>query len=599
MKIADALAYAPVVTTAVTDDGRFVILGVPRYDPSDGSKRPRLFLLDLDTRQPAWREITPADSNDHGAHPLPGSHRAVVYREEAGVTSLVVVDLTDPGAVTPPLVGAPTGTALVKPWPATGAVGCVGFDADGTRRLWVWSDVAQAPVAVTPSRLRVADWSASPDRSVAAWLHIPPRQIGAPAPKHLLFVGQAGMWSEVEAPENVLGFLAWSPDGRHLAVLARPQDEVLTQPRLWVWARETGRWSRLLEGHDGWITGLDWDGPDGIVVAVEQGIEGRLLRAGLDGAVQRIGAGLGFVSAPHVAKENGRLVALAQDVHEPQHARLWMPGEAGDGRKISRFNGRLDALDRRPAERFAWTAPDGLALEGLLVRPAGDGPHPMIVWLHGGPAEHLQRTFSAYFQVFAAAGYAVFAPNVRGSTGRDDAFLRAVVGDLCGADVADVESGVRRLIVAGVAHRRRVSLLGWSYGGSLALSVAAQAKWVRCVVAGAPVADWLTVFGARSWPAVTRAYFPGETWEDPASYDRCSPARRLGTMNAPTLLLHGEGDDRVPVSQSRFVYHTLLARGVPTDLRVFGGEGHVFSAPWAVQEFLARTLAWVGTHAVD
>jgi dipeptidyl aminopeptidase/acylaminoacyl peptidase len=70
-------------------------------------------------------------------------------------------------------------------------------------------------------------------------------------------------------------------------------------------------------------------------------------------------------------------------------------------------------------------------------------------------------------------------------------------------------------------------------------------------------------------------------------------------VNAPTLLLHGELDDRVPLSQSRLVYQVLSARGVVTDLRLFPGEGHLFHAPWAVQEAWARSVAWLQHHTAD
>lgn len=596
MKIADALAYAPILGSALSPDGRKLVATVPRYDTTLAARRLRLHALELDGSS-SWRPVGDAEETLFSPVFSPDSTHLAAFRERADGRDLVVLEAhSHEVAQAPP--GIPLGAVALKWWGSPGRLALIGLDDEGTRRVFAWTTWEHPPVPITPARRRVGDFAFAPRSDRFAWTFAPPRPIGAPTPRTQLYLGQVGetAFVEVELPENPLGFLAFSPDGRHLALLCRPDDEVLCAPRLWVVEVETGLAQRLVPSADGWITGYDWsiDGPS-LVVAVEHGVVGLLVRVDLDGKVTPVGPVDTFLSAPHCDRSTGRIVHLQQDGHVTQHLRLMEP-HAQTSTRLSRFNARIDEMPLRPLERVTWRAPDGLLLEGLLMVPDGEPPFPMITWLHGGPAEHLQRTFSAYWQVFAAAGFAVFAPNYRGSSGRGDVFLRRLVGDLCGADVADVDAGVRRLIVGGVAHRRRVGLMGWSYGGALALSTAAEAPWVRAIVAGAPVLDWLTVFGARSWPAVTRAYFDGEPWEKPESYDRASPVRRLGRMNAPTLILHGDEDDRVPLSQSRLAQHLLTARGVQTDLRVFPGEGHVFHAPWAVQEMLARTLAWFTHH---
>lgn len=584
MKVTDIPAYTPITGSAISRDGRFAAVVTPVLDAAAGRRVERAWLLDLDGRG-AWKPVGPPAASVHGVTFLTDGRLAVIHELDS-VRTVGVVAPTEPEVVVA-AVGAPPGAHALKTW--GGGLGCLGLDSDGTRRVWGWRDVGAAPEALTPAKQSVADWAAIGVSGALTWIVAPPRQVGAPWPSHTLYRSGDPPVALV-LPENPLGYLAVS-DGGQIAVLARPRDEPLTQPRLWVvGAAGAARW---LAEETGWITGYDWDG-ETLVVAVDDGVDGKIVSAAGPGPAAPWGDGGGYDTGPRIGGR--RALFLRQDGHMPQHLRL---REGTEERRLTRFHPAMEAGDLRPARRVTWTAPDGLGLEGLLYTPSGEAPYRTVVWLHGGPAEHLQRTFSAPFQVLLAAGFAVFAPNPRGSTGRGDAFLQSLRGGLCTADVADVEAGVRRLIVEGVAHRRRIGVMGWSYGGSLALAVAAACPWVRAVVAGAPVADWLTVFGARTWPALTAAWFPGPPWEHPAAYDAASPARRLGQVNAPTLLLHGELDDRVPPSQSRLVYQVLSARGVVTDLRLFPGEGHLFHAPWAVQEAWARALAWLQHHTAD
>jgi dipeptidyl aminopeptidase/acylaminoacyl peptidase len=229
--------------------------------------------------------------------------------------------------------------------------------------------------------------------------------------------------------------------------------------------------------------------------------------------------------------------------------------------------------------------------------PEGKPPFPTLVWIHGGPAEHIQQTFSPYFQVFASLGWAIFAPNFRGSTGRDNAFLRANIDNLCDQDGTDVMRGLDKLVRKGLADPAQVATMGWSYGGSLALTIAARSKRISSVVAVAPVADWTSIFGARSYPALTGEYFSSELWEDRAPFDRASPITRVKRIKAPTLFLHGGQDTRVPLEQSRLIFRMLRAQGIETDFVVYPDEQHIFTMPSSIMDMLHRVSQWIGKHS--
>lgn len=598
--VADALAHAPVTGSVIDPDGRFLAAVVPRYDAVRDAVSEGLYVLDLGARG-AWRAVGRPGDAFHGPTFGPDG-RLAAFRAHGVVEDLVVFDPADADDVEGRAVaGMPPQAAALTWWDAPGRLACLGVDDQATRRLLVWEDPGESPRPVTPPRRRVVDFAFAPESPRLVWLHGPPRRLGRPPPVSTLWYATHPRLRgyAVRTPEPYLGFLAWDPGGRVVAGLSRPEGEILTAPHLQVVDPETMEAWFPLRGVDGWITGFDWLPGEvpALLVAVEQGVVGRLLRVSLDGEVDAIGPDHTFLSGPKVARRTGRILHLRQDGHEPQHLRV---RDGARDRRVSRFNARLDARDLRPQETVCWAAPDGTAIEGLLTVPAGEGPHPLLLWCHGGPAEHLQRTFSPWFQVLAGAGWAVLAPNFRGSTGRDDAFLRASVGDLGGADVDDVLAGVDALGRDARLDPARVGAIGWSYGATLSLLAAARRPTgpgaIRAVVAGAPVVDWITAFGAPAWPHVTRAYFPGDPWDVPEAYDAASPIRHLRTLAAPTLLLHGADDPRVPVGQSRLVQRLLLAKGRQADLRIFPGEGHVFASAWARREAMVRTLAWFDAH---
>ncbi len=121
------------------------------------------------------------------------------------------------------------------------------------------------------------------------------------------------------------------------------------------------------------------------------------------------------------------------------------------------------------AEDYVWTAKDGWEIHGWLLRPVGEGgPRAVIVDVHGGPVWSWRPGCvgrSALYVTLLRAGYAIFQPNPRGSTGRGQDFARAVAGDMGGADAQDILSGLDRLVADGIVDPKRIGVTGISYGG--------------------------------------------------------------------------------------------------------------------------------------
>ncbi|MET0187810.1 MAG: alpha/beta fold hydrolase [Pseudonocardia sediminis] len=234
-----------------------------------------------------------------------------------------------------------------------------------------------------------------------------------------------------------------------------------------------------------------------------------------------------------------------------------------------------EGLVRPVAEGF--TGEDGLALSGWLLRPPGaDGPHPTLIWLHGGPEAEERPGFAPLLQALAARGVAVFAPNVRGSGGRGRTFSQADDLDRRAFSITDVRAAVTHLTGTGLADPARIAVAGRSYGGYLTL--AALTRFPELFAAGVDVCGMsdLPAFYDDTEPwigaAATTKY--GDPHDDAALLAALSPIHDAGRITAPLLVVHGGHDTNVPLGQARAIVEALRGRGATAELLLLDDEGH-------------------------
>jgi len=281
------------------------------------------------------------------------------------------------------------------------------------------------------------------------------------------------------------------------------------------------------------------------------------------------------------ASRDGGVVATCLYHHVPD---VWAGPPDGELRRLSDLAPELAGVAWGAQERLAWRAPDGLALDGLLVLPPGrsraDGPFPLVLMLHGGPygrfGDDVQLHWALPGQWLATAGYAVFCANPRGGYGHGVEFARSVRGAVGLADWPDVEAGLERLIDEGVADPDRLALGGWSQGGYMTAWGITQTTRFRAAVMGAGVSDWGMMVAESDVPTFEASLGGSTGWEGPGPHrhDELSPISYAGRATTPTLIVHGEEDERVPVSQARFFAQALRGHGVEVELVTYPREPH-------------------------
>jgi len=241
---------------------------------------------------------------------------------------------------------------------------------------------------------------------------------------------------------------------------------------------------------------------------------------------------------------------------------------------------------------------DGRTVAGTLLYPRNFDAakkYPMIVWPHGGPAGIALPAWpepSLDPAVMAGLGYFVFEPNPRGSYGQGEAFVRANVKDFGGGDLRDVMAGVDAVLKQAPVDPNRLGIHGWSYGGYMTMWTITQTTRFKAAVAGAGISNWQSYYGENSIDQWMIPYFGATVYDNPAVYAKSSPITFVKKVKTPTLIVVGERDGECPAPQSYELWHALHVLGVPTELVVFPGEGHMFVDPKNKRELIERAAAW-------
>ncbi|HLT39731.1 MAG TPA: prolyl oligopeptidase family serine peptidase [Enhygromyxa sp.] len=223
---------------------------------------------------------------------------------------------------------------------------------------------------------------------------------------------------------------------------------------------------------------------------------------------------------------------------------------------------------------------DGLEVPMLIYRPRGQGPFPVLLWMHGGPEEQSRPEFNPIIQYFVDRGIAIIAPNVRGSDGYgrryrglDDGLLRAGAIDDVGAVLDWLEARPE-------FDATRVGIYGASYGGFLVLAslVTYPDRFVAgCDVVG--IANLVTFLeNTRGYRQALRRPEYGDE-RDPATREfmlAISPLTHVDRIEAPLFVAHGANDPRVPVSEAEQIVNALRERGKDVWYMLAPTEGHGF-----------------------
>lgn len=261
--------------------------------------------------------------------------------------------------------------------------------------------------------------------------------------------------------------------------------------------------------------------------------------------------------------------------------------------------GLHEAITLSRAERLLYPSYDGTPIEGWILYPYAydpeGGPYPLIVHSHGGPHSASGYGFDFKHQLFAANGYFVLQTNFRSSTGYGDAFKWATWGAWGDKDGEDVMAGVDYAIANFNIDPSRVASIGHSYGGFMTnWLIARYPQRFVAAAAGAGIVNWVSDYGTADIARTKETEFFGTPWEEEAlgRLIRQSPLTYAGQVQAATLFVHGEVDQRVPYSEAEQMYVALKKNGVPAKMIQYAGQAHGIRGHWNVVHRMMSELRW-------
>jgi dipeptidyl aminopeptidase/acylaminoacyl peptidase len=280
-------------------------------------------------------------------------------------------------------------------------------------------------------------------------------------------------------------------------------------------------------------------------------------------------------------------------------AEVYLREPGGSVRRLTDLNRELLAgRVTSPVERLQSRSADGLDVEAFLTLPATRAPgstHPLVVAIHGGPHGQQGPAFNLKAQVYAARGYATLMVNYRGSTGYGQTFTDAIMKDQNGGEARDVLAALDAALGRhGWLDAGRLGVEGGSYGGQLANWLVTQTDRFKAAIPTAGISNLVsfnyTAF-YHDYLAVEFGAYPHEANTVDVLWER-SPLRYVSRVKTPVLILHGENDNDVPVSEAEQWYVALKDVGVETVMVRYPREGHGLREARHMVDALDRSLAW-------
>ncbi|MCU1233400.1 MAG: peptidase prolyl oligopeptidase active site domain protein [Candidatus Solibacter sp.] len=387
----------------------------------------------------------------------------------------------------------------------------------------------------------------------------------------------------------------WSPDGATIAFLAANDDG--ETPGIFLVPAAGGKSRPASPKLDHVAASLDWRA-DGSGLLFLAGWKGEQHLFALDlrsGAIEPITSGPREIASVAFHFAARRIAFTSTDAIHP--AELFTRSlDGGDERRLTHINDAFVSTHTlSPIERMTYKSEDGLEVDGFLMKPAGwqaGRKYPLVLTIHGGPANMYGVGFSHEFQGYAARGWAVFFTNPRGSSGYGAAFQRAVKLEWAGKAYQDIMNGMDAVLAKNPwIDPDLLGVTGGSYGGFMTNWIVGHTTRFKAAVTLRSISNFTSVEGTRDAAYGHKRDFGGDLYQNFDLYWKYSPVRYAASVKTPTLVLHSDDDQRVPLEQGEQWFRALQHFHVPSEFVIFPRENHELTRA-GEPKHLVESLKW-------
>jgi dipeptidyl aminopeptidase/acylaminoacyl peptidase len=332
-----------------------------------------------------------------------------------------------------------------------------------------------------------------------------------------------------------------------------------------------------------------------MIAEIVQGTRMMLSSIDVERETHRVIATLNASQGDYGFSAHGQSIAfIGQTTTSPND--IWISDADGHVKRLSNLNPHVSRWRLGDVKEISWrNSRDGLLVHGVLITPPGyvaGRPYPTIVRAHQADLPWYigwHGRWWSWGQLLASNGYVVFMPNYRGVTGQGYR-LHMTLGDW-GAGLQDLLDGVDYIVREKIADPNALGIGGWSNGGFMTEWTITHTNRFKAAVAQAGHSDLFSLAGSTGGYRMF-----GDLYKNKTVYEAHSPITFIRNARTPTLIIHGERDRAVPVSQGYEFYYGLRSMGVETEMVVYPNEGHGISSPANQVDINRRILEWFDRH---
>jgi dipeptidyl aminopeptidase/acylaminoacyl peptidase len=398
----------------------------------------------------------------------------------------------------------------------------------------------------------------------------------------------------------------YSPDGKWIAYIS--QARAGYESDLWeltLYNRSTGAITRTAKTLENGVSSITW-APDSmsIFITAEEKSKQPIFEVSLPGGALRRIYGEGSSDSVLVSPDGRTLFFACSSLTRPADL-FSVARSGGSATQLTHDNdGVLSTIRMGETSDIWYKGAESANVQALMVKPPNFDAHtkyPGLVLIHGGPQGAWNDAWGYRWnpQMFAAAGYVVLMPNQRGSTGYGQKFVEEISGDWGGKAYTDIMNGVDKLAALPYVYPGRIGAAGASYGGYMIEWILGHTDRFKALVTHDGVYNLEAMYGATEELWFPEWEFHGNPWDNPELYQKWSPNRFVKNFKTPTLVVHGELDYRVPVSQGMELFTALQRRGVPSRFLYFPDEGHWVLKPQNSRLWYQTVTGWLDQFLKD